>query len=357
MQTQAIGPIRAATDVVIQAKSGMGKTGAFVIGLLDRIDTSGAPRAPQALVLSPVRELAVQTNRVVEALGLHLGIKAASCVGGTPVSENRAAIAAGAHVVSGTPGRVLQLIERGWLSLDSIRVVCLDEADELLSDDFMPQMRAILTAGLPESVQVVMFSATMSDGAEDVAANFMVEPVTVRLADDDTHLAGIEQYYVECRNNEDKLSAIIDLYERLSATQSILFCSSRAAVDSLSAALRERDFGVSSVHADMEQWQRDEVVEAFRAGSTRVLVTTDVLARGFDVQTVSMVVNVELPREFSTYTHRIGRSGRHGRRGVAVSLVTARDRAWMAGLEGRYGVGVKPLPAELVQEGGAAAAP
>jgi translation initiation factor 4A len=352
IQQRAIAPIIARKDVIAQAQAGSGKTGAFSIGMLQRIatieDFSSSP-SPLALILTPNRELSQQIHKVISSLGRHMGVKALVCCGGRPVRENVEGLRKrDTQVVVGTPGRIFDLISRGFLDCSRIQMVCLDEADKMLDIGFRDLVHDILTSGLPASLQLLLFSATMPGPVVELAKRLMVDPVHV--VTEHAHVApkAIDQYYVFLDDPKWKLEVLCDLYGALSVTQSIIFCNNRRTVDYLVEELTSRHFTVSATHGEMEQRERESVLAGFREGSSRVLITTDLLSRGIDVQQVSMVVNYDFPLRPQAYIHRIGRSGRHSRKGLAISLVTRDDGPAMDEVEARYTVRLKELPADFM---------
>merc|ERR1711981_685100 len=310
IQQKAVKPMMLGRDVIAQAQSGTGKTATFAVGTLQKIDLQ--LKHCQSLILAPTRELAQQIQKVVIALGDYMDIQVHACVGGTAVRDDIRTLQTGVHVVVGTPGRVYDMINRRALRLDNINQFFLDEADEMLSRGFKDQIYDIFKF-LPETVQVCLFSATMPLDVLEVTQRFMREPVRILVKKDELTLEGIKQFYVAVEREEWKLDTLCDLYETLTITQAIIYCNARRKVDWLTESLHGRDFTVSALHGDMDQKERELIMREFRSGSSRVLITTDLLARGIDVQRVSLVINYDLPKDRENYIHRIGRSGRFGR--------------------------------------------
>jgi translation initiation factor 4A len=344
IQQRAILPLAGKTDVIAQAQSGTGKTATFAIGILQKLDFT--LMECQALVLAPTRELAQQIQKVVIALGDYLDARCHSCIGGTRVRDDIAKLQQGVHIVVGTPGRVYDMLCRGVLKPDNIKMFVLDEADEMLSRGFKDQIYDIFTA-LPSSVQVGLFSATMPPEALDITKRFMNNPIRILVKRDELTLEGIKQFYIDVGQNEYKLDTLCDLYDTLNITQAVIFCNTRRTVDWLTDQMRQREFTVSSTHGDVDQKEREIILAEFRTGSSRVLITTDLLARGIDVQQVSLVINYDLPRNLENYIHRIGRSGRFGRKGVAINFLTADDTATLRELEKFYDTHVEEMPANV----------
>ncbi|KAF7977185.1 hypothetical protein HWV62_45138 [Athelia sp. TMB] len=341
IQQRAIVPVVKGHDVIAQAQSGTGKTATFSISILQQMDLS--IKETQALILAPTRELAQQIQKVVIALGDYLNIECHACVGGTNVREDMAKLQGGAQVVVGTPGRVFDMIKRRVLKTDGIKIFCLDEADEMLSRGFTDQIYEIFQL-LPQDTQVVLLSATMPADVLEVTKKFMRDPVRILVKKDELTLEGIKQFYIAVEKEEWKLDTLCDLYETVTITQAVIFCNTRRKVDWLTEKMRSREFTVSSMHGDMEQKQREVLMKEFRSGSSRVLITTDLLARGIDVQQVSLVINYDLPTNRENYIHRIGRGGRFGRKGVAINFVTADDVRMLRDIEQFYNTQIDEMP-------------
>jgi translation initiation factor 4A len=347
IQQRAIVPFVKGGDLIAQAQSGTGKTGAFTIGTLQRMDFD--KRVCQALILSPTRELAVQTQQVVSHIGDYLsGSKpfVHTFVGGTRVADDVQKLQAGEVIVAvGTPGRVFDVIKRGALRTENLKVLVLDEADEMLSQGFSEQIYEIFKF-LPKDVQVALFSATMPTDVLDLTQKFMRNPTRILVKKEALTLEGIKQFYVAVEEDF-KLETLMDLYDSVSIAQSVIFCNSRRKVDWLADQLNKKEFTVSFMHAEMPKGEREKVMATFRSGSSRVLITTDLLSRGIDVQHVSIVINFDLPSNRESYLHRIGRSGRYGRKGVAINFVTNRDVQTLKDLESFYHTQIDELPMDF----------
>lgn len=344
IQQRAIVPMASGRDLIAQAQSGTGKTATFSIGVLQQLDYS--LKETQALMLAPTRELAQQIQSVVLALGDYLGAKCHACIGGTRVRDDINTLQSGVHVVVGTPGRVYDMLCRRVLKADHIKVFVLDEADEMLSRGFKDQIYDIFQA-LPSSVQVGLFSATMPPEALEITTRFMNNPARILVKKEELTLEGIKQFYITIEREDWKLETLCDLYDTLNITQAVIFCNTRRKVDYLTDAMRAKEFTVSSTHGDIGQKERDVILNEFRTGSSRVLITTDLLARGIDVQQVSLVINYDLPRNLENYIHRIGRSGRFGRKGVAINFVSPEDNRTLRELEMFYNTKIEEMPANI----------
>jgi len=341
IQQRAILPCITGHDVIAQAQSGTGKTATFSVSLLQQIDTS--VNECQALVLAPTRELAHQIQKVVLSLGDYMEVQCHACIGGTNVRDDLRKLEQGVHVVVGTPGRVFDMINRRALHTDKIRIFVLDEADEMLSRGFKDQIYDVFK-NLPAQVQVNLLSATMPDEVMEVTNQFMRDPITILVKKEELTLEGIKQFYVQVEREDWKLDTLCDLYDTLSVTQAVIFCNTRRKVDWLTEKMQQRDFTVSAMHGDMEQKERDVIMREFRSGSSRVLITTDLLARGIDVQQVSLVINYDLPNQRENYIHRIGRGGRFGRKGVAINFVTEEDWRVLRDIEAHYNTSIEAMP-------------
>jgi len=341
IQQRGIVPIVRGFDTIAQAQSGTGKTATFTIGVLERVDLG--MKQCQALILAPTRELANQSHKVVCSIGDYLNVVAHACIGGTKVADDIDMLRRGVHVVVGTPGRVFDMIERRALDVRHVKLFVLDEADEMLSRGFTDQIYDVFRK-LPENVQVGLFSATMPEEVLEMTGKFMNDPKRILVKRDELTLEGIKQFYVAVEREEWKLDTLCDLYETLTITQAIIYCNARRKVDWLTEQLHSRDFTVSALHGDMDQKERELIMKEFRSGSSRVLITTDLLARGIDVQQVSLVINYDLPKDRENYIHRIGRSGRFGRKGVAINFIVSDDVRVLRDIEQFYNTQIEEMP-------------
>jgi ATP-dependent RNA helicase len=337
-----VPPILAGRDVLAQAQSGTGKTSMLALagvalaaaarssgggGSVGGKKPSGA--GPAVLILSPTRELAAQTARTAASLGEHAAVRACAAVGGSSLGADLAALEAGAGgpaLLSGTPGRVYDLIKRGALAMKGLRTLIIDEADELLGAGFKEQLYDIYRHA-PSGVQVVLVSATLPGPVVSLAGRLLADPVRILVARDALSLAGIRQFFVDVEKEAWKFDTLADLYETLTIAQAVVFVNSRTKCDWLAGALRKAGFAVAAMHGDLPQRERDAIMSSFRSGGARVLVSTDVWARGIDVASVSLVVNYDLPPRRELYLHRIGRSGRFGRK------VSRNGEGWVRGRE------------------------
>jgi translation initiation factor 4A len=344
IQQRGIKPILLGHDTIAQAQSGTGKTATFAISALQKLNLE--VRQCQALILSPTRELAQQTQKVILALGDYLNANVHCCVGGTAVRDDIRILQQGVHIVVGTPGRIWDMLGRNAIRTETVELFILDEADEMLSRGFRDQIYEVFRY-LPERVQVALFSATMPSDVLEVSRRFMREPVRILVKRDELTLEGIKQFFVAVEKEEWKFGTLCDLYETLTITQAIIYCNTRRKVDWLTEKMRSKDFTVSAMHGDMDQEERAMIMREFRSGSSRVLITTDLLARGIDVQQVSLVINYDLPTNRENYIHRIGRGGRFGRKGVAINFITEGDIRYLRDIETYYSTQIEEMPMDV----------
>ncbi|HWE38041.1 MAG TPA: DEAD/DEAH box helicase [Isosphaeraceae bacterium] len=318
IQQQLIPPALAGRDCIGNAPTGTGKTAAFLVPLLEAVDDRD--RRTQALVLVPTRELAHQVGREFERLSAGRRCRAVAVVGGESIVLQQRLLSRGCQIIVATPGRLIDLLERGSARLDGVRFVVLDEADQMLDIGFRPAVEQILST-VPESRQTLLLSATMPAGVRDLTRRFLRDPADVRLIpDDDATIPTIRQAYIMVEPGR-KLDLIVKLLEREQPSRAIVFCRTKHGADRLGELLRKQGVGAEAMHGDLSQSRRNRVLHAFRTGRLHVLVATDVVGRGIDVPEISHVINFDLPEDPAHYVHRIGRTGRMGRDGAAFSLV------------------------------------
>lgn len=316
-------------DVLGQAQTGTGKTAAFTLPLLHTLDPE--QHGVQGLIVAPTRELAIQVARAVHQYGKHHGARVLAVYGGQSYDRQIGRLEHGIDIVAGTPGRLLDLIRKGALDLSNVRYLVLDEADEMLSMGFIEDIEAILSA-MPEDRQTALFSATMPAPIRRLADRYMREPETVIVNPERMTVAETEQrYYVVYE--EDKLPALTRLLEMEDLTGVLVFTRTKIGAAELSDALLARGFQVEALHGDLNQAARETVMERFRRGRVGVLVATDVAARGLDIEDISHVINYDIPFDTESYVHRIGRTGRAGKKGIAVTLITSREQYRMKMIE------------------------
>ena len=343
IQQRAILPMLEKKDIIAQAQSGTGKTATFTIGALSNIDLSN--KSTQILVLSPTRELSKQTANVMVGIGSMMkGLVVQTIVGGSSIDEDSEMLKTNIpHVIAGCPGRVHDMLKRQQIGSKNIKMIILDEADELLSTGFKEQIYNIFQH-LKSDVQVALFSATLPDYIHAITSKFMIDPVRIFVKTEQLTLEGISQYYVAIEDDRQKYSTLKDLYQYISMSQCIIYCNSVKRVSDLYDAMLEDGFPVCRIHSSMEKYDRDLAFVEFRTGKCRVLISSNVTARGIDIQQVSVVINFDVPKCVHTYLHRIGRSGRWGRKGVGVNLITRRDAPKMREIEQHYSTQISELP-------------
>ncbi len=338
IQARAIPILLAGRDLIGQAQTGTGKTAAFALPLIQRADPSRAET--QALVLAPTRELAVQVAGGIHALAKHTGLRVVPVYGGQPIDRQFRALRAGAHIVVGTPGRLQDHMRRGSLNLQAVTMCVLDEADEMLALGFLEDMEAIL-AELPPERQLALFSATMPPRIAALARKFLRDPEHVAIETRRRTVETTNQTYYEVPHGK-KLDALARVLDMETPGPTIVFCRTRQETDDLAEALRLRGYSADALHGDMSQAERDRVMRRFREGQSDLLVATDVAARGLDIETVTHVINYNIPWDVEQYIHRIGRTGRAGRTGDAITLVEGRERRQLQMIERMIGAPIKP---------------
>jgi superfamily II DNA/RNA helicase len=346
IQQKAIKPIITGKDVIAQAQSGTGKTATFTIGALSNVDV--AINSTQVLVLSPTKELTLQTAKVFESLGSMMdGLKVQTLYGGSIIEEGSSFSNKNIpHVICGCPGRVFDMMRRDRISSKKIKLIILDEADEMLSSGFKDQVYNIFQF-LSNEVQVVLVSATLPDTINPIIDKIMRDPIKICVKREMLTLEGIKQFFVAVDDDRQKYLTLKDVFSHLSVSQCIIYCNSVKRVQDLYEAMKEDDFPVCRIHSGMDKVEREKSFQEFRLGGSRVLISSNVTARGIDIQQVSIVINFDLPKCVNTYLHRIGRSGRWGRKGVGINFITRRDIMKMKEIEAHYSTEISELPSDL----------
>ena len=333
-------------DMIAQAQSGTGKTGAFSVGVLQNIDTS--VKKVQAIILAPTRELAKQIHDVVSGLAVFMKtFKIQLLVGGTSTEQDMTTLKNETpHVIVGCPGRVHDMIRRNHVRGSDVKMIVLDEADEMLSAGFKEQVYNIFNF-MSSSVQVCLFSATLPEELHVLAANFLRNPAKILVKSEQLTLEGIVQHLIALENDSHKYTTLKDIFNMISVTQSIIYCNSIKRVTDLHEAMLQDNFPVCCIHSGMEKSERDAAFRDFKCGKHRVLISSNVTARGIDVQNVGIVINFDVPKDVHTYLHRIGRSGRWGRKGVAINFVTRWDIKKIKEFEVYYNTVITEMPATI----------
>jgi ATP-dependent RNA helicase DeaD len=336
IQEQGIPPLLEGRDVIGQAQTGSGKTAAFGLPILEHVDP--AEHEVQALVLTPTRELCIQVTQALRAYGQRKGVDVVAVFGGAPIRSQQAQLRAGGHVVVGTVGRVLDLVQRASLILHSCRFVVLDEADEMLDLGFLEDVERIL-AHTPNSRQTALFSATMPPPIRALADRYLYDPVHVKVRSATMTVDSVEQFSLEVRPNE-KADTLVEVLRAERPDQALVFVRTKIRCDQLFRRLRDRGLNVRALHGDMSQGQRDGVMLAFKGGRVPILVATDVAARGLDISTVTHVINFDVPVSPDVYVHRIGRTGRVGRSGRAITFAEPRQKRELEAIERHIGTSI-----------------
>jgi len=319
IQSQTIPLVLAGHDVIGQAQTGTGKTAAFGIPIVETISDQ---RQIQALVLTPTRELAIQVSEELSKIGKNRRIKTLPIYGGQSIERQIRALKLGVQVVIGTPGRLLDHIRRNTINLKAVKILVLDEADEMLDMGFIDDIEKILEHVPTATRQTLLFSATMPEPILALAKKYMKDPVRVTVSKEQLTVPLIDQFYYETRNKLDALCRVLDTED---ASQLIIFCRTKKGVDELVASLQARGFIADGLHGDLSQVQRDRVMKRFREQKLEILVATDVAARGLDIENITHVINYDIPQDPESYVHRIGRTGRAGKKGVAITFIEPRE--------------------------------
>ena len=341
IQKRGIVKIMEGKDIIAQAQSGTGKTATFTIGMLESMDTES--NTNQILIMSHTRELSQQIFNVIKNISKYMKVNINLSVGGVTIGDNIESLRKNPHIIIGTPGRVLDMIHKRYINVSTLKMLILDEADELLSHIFITQIYDIFQ-NLPPKIQVCLFSATMNESFFSITKKFMRDPVKILVKTEELTLEGIKQFYIDIEKNDFKYETLCDIYANISISQSIIYCNSIKIVDIISNKLNNDNFSVACIHGNMNQSERNTVLKEFRDGKSRVLISTDLLSRGIDIQQISIVINYDVPKNVDNYIHRIGRSGRYGRKGVAINFVTHNDIEQLRSIEKYYNTDIPELP-------------
>ena len=343
IQSKAIYPMLQGSDLIAQAQSGTGKTGSFTIGALSKVVIS--ENANQVLIMVPTHELAHQITTVIESLSsMMTGLRIKTIVGGSSIDEDADEIHKNPpHIIVGCPGRVYDMIRRRHINANKFKLVVLDEADEMLSSGFKEQVYNVFKY-LNKNVQIALFSATLPNNIFQITNKFMRNPVKICVKAESLTLEGIKQYFIAVNNDREKYLTLKDLYQHISLSQCIIYANSVKRVNDLYEAMKEDGFPVCCLHSNMEKSERENVFKEFRKGQSRVLISSNVTSRGIDIQQVGVVINFDLPRDVHNYLHRIGRSGRWGRKGTGINFITRRDIQKIKEIEEYYATQIQELP-------------
>jgi len=339
IQEETIPIALAGRDILARAKNGTGKTASFLIPALEKTDTT--KNNIQVLILVPTRELALQTSQVCKELGKHMNVQVMVSTGGTSLKDDIMRLYNNVHILVATPGRVLDLANKGVADLTKTTTMIMDEADKLLSPEFQPLIEKVIDF-LPKEKQILLFSATFPVTVKQFKDRFLQKPYEVNLMDELT-LKGVTQYYAFVEERQ-KVHCLNTLFSKLQINQSIIFCNSVNRVELLAKKITELGYSCFYIHAKMLQSHRNRVFHDFRNGACRNLVSSDLFTRGIDIQAVNVVINFDFPKNSETYLHRIGRSGRYGHLGLAINLITYEDRFNLYKIEQELGTEIKPIP-------------
>lgn len=354
IQCQALMPMTSDKnrDIIAQAQSGTGKTGAFVISVLHKLCKANYETLDStfALILAPTHELASQSMKVFSVISKFMPeLRIELLVGGTSIEDSKNRLIKNKpHIVVGTPGRIQDMLRRRYLKVDKLNVIVIDEADEMFSSGFQEQVYKIFQY-MPQKIQIGLFSATMDNDLEELSKQFMMNPRKILVKSQELTLQGIAQYYINVDDDMQKYECLKDLFGSLTISQAIIYCNSTKRVDDLEEAMKEDDFPVRKIHGKMRESERKETYQEFKKGGCRVLITSNLFARGIDVQQVSIVINFDIPKNEHTYLHRIGRSGRWGRKGVAINFQTKYDILLLKKFEEFYSTEIREMPANFAE--------
>lgn len=345
IQINAILSLKQQRDVIAQSQSGTGKTAAFVISALLQMDEN--QQNTQTLILSPTRELCIQTHKVCMELSSYTPFTFALLIGGHTLQEDIQQLQSSPHMIIGSIGRVLDMLQRKHIDPNYIQLLILDEADELLSSGFIDALYDIFRY-LKEDIQIGMFTATLPQYVEQISKRFMRDPIRLLLKSSELSLEGIKQYKIVLQNDRQKYDTIKDIFNSISVTQSIIYCNTIQRVEYIAKQMRKDYFSVIEIHSNMNNKERISRLEEFKGGKARVLISSDITSRGIDIQQVGVVINYDIPNDKHNYLHRIGRSGRWGRKGIAINFVTSRDVQKVRAIERHYSIKIEDMPNEFM---------
>ena len=344
IQYKSLPIFNSGKDMIAQSQSGTGKTGAFSVGVLNNLDIN--LKKTQYIILTPTHELAKQIYNVIENLGARMNISLCKVIGKTNINASIEELKREPQIIVATPGRLFDMINKRHIFTDNIKTLVIDEADEMLSSGFMEVLQNIIRC-MPKTCQMCLFSATMPQEIVDLTEHFMNNPEKLLINKDELTLEGIKQFYIDLKQYNWKFDVLYDIYETINITQSIIYVNSKTVLHNLYDRLSRDEFPVSYIHGDMITREREENLNNFKSGKTRILLSTDLLSRGIDIQQLSLVINFDLPKNKETYIHRIGRSGRYGRKGTAINFVTSEDITHMKEIESFYNTQIMEMPQNL----------
>lgn len=344
IQNLSIPIFNSGKDLIAQSQSGTGKTGAFTIGLLNNIDLE--LKRTQFIIITPTHELAKQIYDVIQNLSKYMNITSAKVIGKTKISDSIIELKKDPQIIIATPGRLLDMINKKHIYTDKIKSLILDEADETLSSGFTDTLYNIIRT-MPQTTQMCLFSATIPPELLDISTNFMNNPEKLLINKEELTLEGIQQFYIDLKQYKWKYDVLFDIYETINITQSIIYVNSKNILNILYDKLNKLNYPIAYISGDMTQKDREQNLNNFKSGNARILLSTDLLSRGIDIQQLSLVINFDIPRDKETYIHRIGRSGRYGRKGVAINFITEEDYEQIDNIKKYYNTNILEMPQNI----------
>ena len=345
IQNKSIPIINNGKDIIAQSQSGTGKTGAFTIGVLNNIDIE--EKSVQSIIISPTHELAEQTYEVITNLSSYMkGINIKKVIGKTNINESRRELETDPQILIATPGRLLDMINRKYVFTDSIKMLIFDEADEILSRGFMETIYQIIRY-LPPNAQILLFSATIPSEVLSLTDKFMTNPEKILVNKEELTLEGIAQFYINCNIYKWKYDVLYELYDSISINQCIIYINTKSTLINLAERLQSDNYPISYIHGELSSEIRKKNLEDFKNGQTRILLSTDLLSRGIDIQQLSLVINFDLPKNKETYIHRIGRSGRYGRKGISINFICNNEIDKLDELKKYYNTKIEEMPENI----------
>jgi superfamily II DNA/RNA helicase len=343
IQIKGIESINTGKDCILQSQSGTGKTATYLLGVINNLDINKI-----SIIITPTRELAEQVFNVATNLSKYTKYNIIKAIGGTNINELRANIGK-ANLIIGTLGRIYHMIIEKRININKLKIIVLDEVDEQLTNGINEKLKLIFTS-IPINIQIILISATMSMNVFNFSKEYMFEPIKILLKNNEVMLDLISQFYLDVEVEENKFDTLIDLYNIISTSQTIIFCNTINKIEWLEQNLKSNNFTASTIHSNMEQNMRDIIIKDFREGNIRILITTDLLSRGIDISDVNMVINYDIPINKECYVHRIGRTGRFNKKGVAITLVKMQDNSDVKTynrLKHYYKIDIKEMPPDI----------
>lgn len=344
IQYNSIPIINEGKDLIAQAQSGTGKTGSFAMGVLNNIDVD--LKNTQSIVISPTHELANQTFNVFKNLSQYMDVSLIKMIGKTSIKESIEQLKSSPQIIIGTPGRILDMINRRHLFTNKLKLLIFDEADEILSLGFRDTIYNLVSF-IPKETQICLFSATMPNDILELSERFMNNPSSILVKNDELSLDGIVQFYIKLDNNDMKYDVLKDIYNTFNISQCIIYVNSKMRMININDNLIYDGFPSACIHGDLSSNERSEILDKFKSGGLRILLSTDLLSRGIDIQQLSLVINYDLPVNMETYIHRIGRSGRYGRKGLSINFLTNRDDEKFENLKKHYNIEINEMPQNM----------